>query len=309
MSPCIKHLSSSKIFSSEKKKKQGYIFLLFPLLSGDVPGRRVTSSGVWVGNEWRVVGGSPQRYSGGETVRKREVVFNRTTERWRGHWECTQIKLTSWCISVTVQQWGFGRGLKGLCGEKGNALSQCHAYVALQPAIGRESSSALYHRGFKSTLQSQGWSSIFSDTVPPGAFPCLGLLWRKAHTLYQWQPRALNLVQGRGRIQQVNTLDSFNLLSVLLLPPSEPVVREHSVAAGLILNCVECGVEGNRAAFHPINPQLCAGFVIRPHAFTKSTLKLTFLVEVQWSPHACRDLNSMQSGLVWLYFWSRSYKT
>lgn len=79
----------------------------------------------------------------------------------------------------------------------------------------------------------------------------------------------------------MNTLDSFNLLSVLLLPPSEPVVREPSVAAGLILNCVECGVEGNRAAFHPINPQLCAGFVKRPHAFTKSTLKLTFLVEVQ----------------------------
>lgn len=309
MSPCIKHLSSSKIFSSEKKKNKATYFCFSPSWVEMFPAG-ASRPRVF---EWATSGGSSGGHRrdtvAGRRWEKREVVFNRTTERWRGHWECTQIKLTSWCISVTVQQWGFGRGLKGLCGEKGNALSQCHAYVALQPAIGRESRSALYHRGFKSTLQSQGWSSIFSDTVPPGAFPCLGLLWRKAHTLYQWQPRALNLVQGRRRIQQVNTLDSFNLLSVLLLPPSEPVVREHSVAAGLILNCVECGVEGNRAAFHPINPQLCAGFVIRPHAFTKSTLKLTFLVDVQWSPHACRDLNSMQSCLVWLYFWSRSYKT
>lgn len=39
--------------------------------------------------------------------------------------------------------------------------------------------------------------------------------------------------------------------------PREPVVGGQSVRGALILNCVECGVEGNPTAFHPINPHIC----------------------------------------------------
>ena len=82
-----------KYFQMKKRKKTRLHISAFPLLSGDVPGSSCPRV-----FEWAKSGGSSGGHaedSGGETVRKREVVFNRTTERWREHWKCTQIKLTS----------------------------------------------------------------------------------------------------------------------------------------------------------------------------------------------------------------------
>lgn len=241
--------------------------------------------------------------SGQECLVTKRSLTDREGERWwdierscveQNYWEmegtleialkCTQIKLTSWCIFVTLQQWGFETGWKA-CVEKGNALSQCHAYIAFQPAIARESRSALFHHSIKSTLQSQGWSSIFSDTVPPGAFPCPGLVRRKVHILYQWQPQALNLVQRRRRIQQVNTLDSFNLPLVFLFSPSEPVVEgvKCQRSSDLKLCGMWCGGKLNSFSSHKSSHM--QWFVRRLHAITKSNFKFTNLVHAQWNAH------------------------
>lgn len=211
-----------------KKKNETHI-TASPSLSGDVLSVSCPSVSEWAGVAGhREVTPRDREKDGGE----REKLCS--TEVLRDGWDtgnCTQMHTNqTHLLMYFCKQRGFARGWKG-CVEKGNALSQCHAYRAFQPAIARESRSALFHHGFKSTLQSQGWSSIFSDTEPPGAFPCLGLIRRKVHTLYEWQPRALNLVQGRGRIQQVNTLDSFNL-PLVFLPPHPPTPSE-SVVEGV----------------------------------------------------------------------------
>lgn len=221
MSPCIKH---SDIL---KWQKQLDISAPSPPLSEDPLSVPPLSELKWLVTmrSW----GERERVSEGgrKDGEKRGVVLNRTTETWRGTLEitlkCTQIKVTSWCIFVTLQQRGFGEAWKA-CVEKGNALSQCHAYIAFQPAIARESRSALFHHSFESTLQSQCWTRIFSDTAPRGAFPCPGLAPGKVRTSYQWQPQALNLVQRRRRIQQVNTLDSFHLPLVFPFLPASRVV-------------------------------------------------------------------------------------
>lgn len=69
----------AKVKYFEMEKRRGHVSAFFP------PERRRPRR-VWVGRSGRVTERS-LRERRSETARKREVVFSRTTEKWRGRWK------------------------------------------------------------------------------------------------------------------------------------------------------------------------------------------------------------------------------
>lgn len=226
--------------------------------------------------EWeRLVAERSLRKWGGQRCIKREKLCSTEILR-NGYSNAHKSTSPSGCIFITLQWCGFSKSWKGRV-ERGNALSQCHVYMAFQTAIAREQlcpfPSQLYTA---STLQSQGWSTIFSDTVPPGAFSCPGLLWRKVHTLYQWQPWALNLGQRRDSTGEHLGLLNLPLVFIFFMPCEEGVkfLEKNWTVCG---SCVECGMEWICTATDSIRSiSACSGLFFSAEKYNPATYSAYF---------------------------------
>lgn len=236
-----------------EKKKTLYISAFSGRVGIDSPSRPSVF-------EWLVAERSRREGSEGE---KREVVFARTTEVWRGGHRKSHTNAHKSKSPLDVfSEHCSGRALEGLervvC-RKGNALSQCHVYTAFSTGNcqrGREPLCPFPSQLLSPHFNRRAGVRIFRDSAPrppphPGRFHVLASYEGK-FTLHTNDSLGLLTLFRGGGFNRWTPWTPLICLWCSFIPPVSRV-EEPSVRGALILNMCGMWREGRPRSFSSNN--------------------------------------------------------